>query len=129
MTRLLALAAASQGREICGLLFGSAEQIDAFQPAENIAADDARRFEIDPAVLIAAHRNERSGGAAMIGHYHSHPSGQPEPSAVDARSISGRGRLWLILGSGEARLFRECAGGPIHGAFEAIPLIFDAPRA
>lgn len=122
MAQLLALAAASPDREICGLLFGTETRIAGFLPAENVADDPAHRFEIDPAVLIAAHRRARSGGAAIIGHYHSHPAGPAMPSAADADAASADRRLWLIIGAGDARLYRERLGGPIRRMFDAVPL-------
>jgi desampylase len=33
------------------------------------------------------------------------------------------GRLWLIVPSGEARLWRETPGGAMHGAFEPVELL------
>lgn len=120
--RLLHVAAQSPVHEICGLLFGSPDRIESAASAANVAADPQRQFELDPAALLAAYRRERAGGPAVIGHYHSHPGGPARPSATDAASVSGTGRLWLILGRGEAALFREAAGGPLHGAFEPVAL-------
>lgn len=75
------------------------------QPATNVAANPARHFELDPATLFAAHKAARAGGPAILGHYHSHPSGRPEPSATDAASATPDGHLWLIIGGDEARLW------------------------
>jgi proteasome lid subunit RPN8/RPN11 len=110
--------------EVCGLLFGQDDLIDDVQPVANVAQDRACTFELDPAVLIAAHRAARSGGRGIIGHYHSHPGGDAMPSARDAADAS-IGALWLIVAKGEARLFEVCAAGPIHGVF--APREFD-PR-
>ncbi|RZM10829.1 MAG: hypothetical protein EOP68_05345, partial [Sphingomonas sp.] len=71
----------------------------------------ARSFEIDPVALFAAHRRARAGGQAVVGHYHSHPSGVPVPSARDAAQAMGDGALWLIIGGGEARLWRSVERG------------------
>ncbi|PZU07481.1 M67 family metallopeptidase [Sphingomonas sp.] len=110
LASLLGEAAASPEREICGLLFGSAERIDAAIATINVAPHSEDEFEIDPAALIAAHRAERAGGPRLIGHYHSHPSGSAHPSARDAAAAQP-GRLWLILGGGEAMLWRAGATG------------------
>ncbi|WP_034158626.1 Mov34/MPN/PAD-1 family protein [Sphingomonas sp. ERG5] len=118
LRRLLNAACASPDAEICGLLFGSSERIEAAEAAINVAPDPARLFEIDPAALFAAHRAARAGGARMIGHYHSHPSGTPVPSARDAEAAMGDGAYWLILTPNEARLWRSVA----IGAFEPVPL-------
>lgn len=118
LAELLESAARSPGREICGLLFGSPAQISGYQPATNVAADPARTFEIDPVQLLAAHRHARTAGPAVIGHYHSHPSGQAEPSATDAARADEPGALWLILTTNAAYgLFRADPNGPIHGRF------------
>lgn len=113
LARLLAEAAASPDREICGLLFDDGTA----QPATNVAPNPATTFEIDPAALFAAHRAQRSGGPRLIGPYHSHPSGQAVPSACDAAAAEP-GSLWLILAGGVARAWRAGAG-----SFEELPIV------
>ena len=102
--------AAADEREVCGLLLGTQERIEAVQPAANVAADPARHFELDPVVLIAAHRAARAGGARILGHYHSHPSGLAIPSTTDAACAIPDDSLWLIMGGGVARLWVARAG-------------------
>lgn len=102
--------AADDPNEVCGLLLGHGARIDALLPAANVAARPARHFELDPAVLIAAHRAARSGGKRIAGHYHSHPGGLPVPSATDAACAAPDGSFWLIVGGGEARLWIAAAG-------------------
>ncbi|HEY0269929.1 MAG TPA: M67 family metallopeptidase [Sphingomonas sp.] len=123
---LLDRAAASPGIEICGLLLGSTthgRRLIVSAPAvANVAPDPAQRFEIDPAGLLAAYKSQRTGGWRVLGHYHSHPNGRAEPSGQDAAASAAADRLWLILGRGEARLWRERAGGPVAGAFEPVRL-------
>jgi proteasome lid subunit RPN8/RPN11 len=99
-----AQARAAAPRECCGLLLGDAASgtVEALRPAANVAEDPVHRFEIDPAVLIAAHRAARTGGPAILGHYHSHPGGDPAPSETDAAQAEGRGEIWLIVGAGGA---------------------------
>ena len=109
--RLLAEAAASPNAEICGLLFGAAGSIEAAQACANVAADPARTFEIDPKALFAAHRRARGGARAVIGHYHSHPSGLPVPSPRDAAQAMGDGAIWIILGGDEARAWQSVEMG------------------
>lgn len=82
--------------EACGLLLGQGTHIDAFRPTANVATDPARHFEIDPAALIAAHKVERAGGKRLIGFFHSHPTGLPEPSATDRAQAARDGRVWAI---------------------------------
>jgi len=119
LARLLVEARATPTVEVCGLLFGTDGHIASAEPCINVAADPARTFEIDPIALFAAHRRARSGGPAVIGHYHSHPSGRPEPSATDAASAMGDWAAWLILAGEEALAWRTVR----VGAFEPLPLI------
>ena len=99
--------------ECCGLLLGAAGRIDRAIPAANVAADPHRRFEIDPRALIDAHRAARMGeGAQVVGYYHSHPAGVPEPSPCDRAEAAGDGAIWAIVGrDGEVRLWRDDSQG------------------
>ncbi|QUT04207.1 M67 family metallopeptidase [Sphingobium phenoxybenzoativorans] len=115
LDRIVALAGAEDA-EICGLLLGKGAECTGIVPAANVAQDPAVHFEIDPAVLIAAHRAARGGGSAVIGHYHSHPSGAAEPSATDAAAARPDGALWLIVAGGGCRLWRAGEEG-LHGRF------------
>jgi desampylase len=108
--------------EGCGLLFGEPCAIADAQAVANIAQDPLGRFEIDPVALFAALRAERAGGPALIGYWHSHPSGDPHPSATDAAMAAPDGKLWLIVAGTQARLWRACEGGTVHGRFEPVAL-------
>lgn len=123
--RLLVEAATAPTREICGLLFGADGRIEGAEATRNVSADPVHRFEVDPAALFAAIRGERAGGPRLLGHYHSHPSGLAAPSARDAAEAADAGRLWLILGGGEALLWRAVPDGPTQGAFEPVHLVVE----
>jgi desampylase len=97
--RLLAEARASPNAEVCGLLIG-ADHIEAIVPTINVATDPRRAFEIDPKALFDAVRTERTGGSKLLGYYHSHPEGPPQPSTYDQAQAAGDGRIWLIMGQG-----------------------------
>ena len=120
--QIFAHAASKPHEEVCGLLFGSDSRIDAAAPAANVAVDRHCRFELDPAVLLAAYRAERNGGPVVIGHYHSHPGGVAAPSAQDAEDADP-GLLWLIVAGREAALFKAVENGPIHGRFVRMEMI------
>ena len=107
---LSAQSVASPDSEICGLLLGTESWIAEARAASNVAADPGTAFEIDPQALIIALRAERAGGARVIGCYHSHPSGNAEPSERDAAAAEA-GRLWLILARDQARLWRATVDG------------------
>ena len=122
IAQILREAAASPAAEVCGLLFGSRGAIVAIRPCRNVAADPARRFELDPAALIAAHRAGRAGGPAIVGHYHSHPAGPPTPSPRDAAAAVADGSLWLIAAAGTVRGWRAVEHGAVEGRFDPVPL-------
>ena len=103
-------ATASPDAEICGLLLGRGAVVETVLPCVNVATDRRIAFEIDPAALIAAHRAARQNGPALIGHYHSHPTGHAVPSACDAAAAEP-GLYWIIVGDGEARCWLAADGG------------------
>lgn len=113
--------AAGRDMEICGLLLGAADRIDTHLPAANVAPDPRRHFEVDPAVLIAAHRAGRAGGPVVVGHYHSHPTGFASPSRTDAQAALADGALWLIIGGDGARLW-QAGGTGLWGRFTELAL-------
>ncbi len=107
-----AAAGAAQLNECCGLLIGRRDsaicRITRAVAAANVADDPARRFEVDPVVLLATHRLARDAGEAVIGPYHSHPGGAAEPSATDlarARDGAAAGDVWVIVGGGAMRAY------------------------
>jgi proteasome lid subunit RPN8/RPN11 len=123
---IAAQAKAAGEQECCGLLLGSPEQIDTILAAPNVAADSRTRFEIDPAVLLCAHKAARAGGPAVAGCYHSHPSGDPTPSAEDAAQAEPNGALWLICGlSGTITAWRAVPVGHIHDRFDPVEIATD----
>ncbi|MCP5432232.1 MAG: M67 family metallopeptidase [Alphaproteobacteria bacterium] len=95
-------ARAALPRECCGLLVGTAAGGEASAvravPSRNLADDPATRFEIDPALRLAAQREAREAGLLVLGHYHSHPAGPARPSARDLAGALEGGLVWLILG-------------------------------
>ena len=106
--------------EACGILFGDGA-VERASVAANVSDDPERRFEIDPAALIAALKAERGGGERVIGYWHSHPSGNATPSATDAAMAAADGKIWLIV-AGEA-VTAWCAGANgLHGRFERVEL-------
>ncbi|HEX8420287.1 MAG TPA: M67 family metallopeptidase [Sphingomonas sp.] len=122
VAHIRAAAAASPDDEVCGLLFGSAARVEAAKACRNVAAEPARRFELDPVALLGAHRAARAGGPAIVGHYHSHPSGSPIPSTCDADASAADGAIWLIVAGGELCGWRAVDKGAIHGCFDPVPL-------
>lgn len=112
---ILDAAAQAAPHEACGLLLGTGSHIASAVPTANVHPEPKRHFEIDPAALIAAHKAARIGGPQLIGYFHSHPNGLARPSATDAASASGDGRIWAIAAAGAVSLWRDAPSG-----FEAL---------
>jgi predicted GIY-YIG superfamily endonuclease/proteasome lid subunit RPN8/RPN11 len=108
---LRAHAAREHPNECCGLLLGEGGRITSIQPAANVHPAPKAHFEIDPAALIAAHREARNGGPQVIGYYHSHPSGPAAPSATDRALAAGDGLVWAIIAAGAISWWRDAPSG------------------
>lgn len=119
---LSGLAAENPGQEVCGLLLGTGNRIEEIVVADNVADDPARHFEIDPAMQIRWEKGARGGGRQILGYYHSHPNGLPQPSVEDAASAAGDGRIWLILTENGITAWRAIANGRLHGWFDELEL-------
>ena len=89
--------------ECCGLLVGRRGEILEAVPASNGASDPTRRYEISPVDYFAQIRRCRrineaqSERFAVVGAYHSHPRGGPEPSETDVAEAF-RDFLFVIVG-------------------------------
>jgi len=116
---LFLFAAAAHPHESCGLLLGQGTTIEAIVPADNVATDPARSFEIDPKALFAVQRRARGGGLPILGYFHSHPSGDCTFSARDLAGVSRAGEIWLLV----ARTSLTACRTVVHGdgfRFESI---------
>lgn len=120
--RIVADSAASSD-EICGLLLRHPDGRIEARGCANIHPQPATRFELDPGALLAAHRAARGGGPAVIGHYHSHPSGKSEPSAEDAAQAAADGAIWVIVAGSEVRAWRAVGDGAMHGRFDPVAIV------
>lgn len=111
---ITAAAAHAYPEECCGLLVGQrgddAIRITEVVASPNIAADRFRRFEVDPALRLTVMRRLRGTADEIVGHYHSHPDGPPEPSGHDAAMAFEAQLIWLVVA-----VARGVAGHP--GAF------------
>ncbi len=91
LDEVLAAARAALPRECCGLLIGRAGRVIRSAAIENVARSPTR-FEMDPLGQARAERAALDAGAEVVGVYHSHPIGDPAPSAADRDGI-----LWHDL--------------------------------
>lgn len=108
---LLRRADDDSNRETCGLVLGEVERVRGIIPCVNVSESPEISFEIDPASLVAAHREARNGALPPIGCYHSHPNGLGEPSRRDSESADPSLPLWLIIANGEVRAWILGEGG------------------
>jgi desampylase len=111
LQRLLDEAESAHPNEACGLLLGRNGRVKAIVACANVHPNPERRFEIDPQALIEAHRAARAGGPEVVGYYHSHPAGPPQPSATDRAQATGDGRVWAIVGEGRVEWWHDEPGG------------------
>lgn len=117
LAAMRAAAAAAHPREACGILLGEGARILEARLAANVHPSPETHFEIDPQALIDAHRAARAGGAAVVGYYHSHPTGPAAPSATDRACASGDGRIWAILAGDDLRFWQDAEPGFVALSF------------
>ncbi|MEE9434127.1 MAG: M67 family metallopeptidase [Sphingorhabdus sp.] len=104
--QLLAWAVQAHPVECCGLIFGDKSQIEEVELVVNISTNPRTSFEIEPAALLAAEKRDRAGERFLMGYFHSHPNGAPQPSDTDAAMASTDGRYWLIVARDDVTAWR-----------------------
>jgi len=116
--------------EACGLFSGAVCDGDFLVtdawPAPNLLADMAGRFELDPRHRLKVEKICRQSALKVIGHWHSHPSGKAEPSAIDANHAYEPDLVWLILATDGQSVSDIQAFAPPQspgGSFQPIDLI------
>jgi proteasome lid subunit RPN8/RPN11 len=128
------LAREASPREACGLLLGELDG-DLARVREHVRSVnlEARRgrFLVDPAAQLAAERRAEATGLRVLGAWHSHPGGAPEPSPADlagaaypllvvlacgAHGALAESGAWWCLPDGPRRLrVEESAPAPFRG--------------
>lgn len=103
-TVIAAHAAEDTTVEACGLLIGVADddvaRVMRVVSCPNVAdpPQRARRFQIDPRIVIEQNRALRGSPETLLGFYHSHPDGGAEPSPTDRFYIAlWPDTVWLIV--------------------------------
>ncbi len=119
LTTMLAVSRAAHPNEACGILLGEGARIAAAIETANVHPAPATHFEIDPQALLDAHRAARAGGPEVIGYFHSHPVGEPAPSATDRACAAGDGRVWAIIAGDRVQFWRD-GGSAGNGGFDAL---------
>ncbi len=116
--RIVKAAARAFPEECCGLIEGydtkDGWQAIAIHPTPNLADDKRQRFLIDPQVQFELLKRLRGKRRRIVGCFHSHPDGRPEPSTTDLAGAFEPGFLYII------------AGGSRELGFELGSFMFDA---
>lgn len=98
--QILAHARACLPEEACGLLAGriqgNVKTVERAYPCENTDHTNVH-FTIDPCDQLAAVKDARARGLAMIGNFHSHPQTPSRQSEEDKRLSYDYSASYLIL--------------------------------
>jgi len=94
---LIVRAAERPTEEVCGLIAGEGDVPRRLLPVTN-HLHRAEAFDMDPAELIAAMRDLREAGQALVAIYHSHPHGPAYPSATDIAANQYPEAVHVIIG-------------------------------
>lgn len=86
--------------EVCGVLAGEyggeESRATAVFPAENVAETPQVRYYMDPEEQLDITERIEDRGLDVVGFYHSHPAGPPEPSDTDAERATWPGYSYVI---------------------------------
>jgi len=96
LTALIGAARDAAPREACGLLVGRGRAVVRVVPARNVDPSPVR-YTVAPEDHFAALRAARRDGLEVIGAWHSHPAGTPEPSASDTAEATAD-LVYVIVG-------------------------------
>lgn len=91
--------AAGTPDEVCGILVGRRGPrsiVERCVAAQNIHPTPRNHFLLDPPTLLQTDAAARSGGAEIVGFYHSHPRGGSVPSRHD-RKNAWAGLITVII--------------------------------
>ena len=111
--------------EACGLLIGWGDDtVTNIVHSPNVAEHPAKNFEIDPALIIQHQKESRLGHDQILGHYHSHPDGQAQPSVHDQAKNHDTDLMWVIVQvtGGVALSMNAFATDDTTGQLASIPL-------
>lgn len=97
MNRMIEHALSSAPRECCGVLGGKGAMVTSVHPVPNDHESPGNRFNANPDGLFAAVKKMRLANEDMIGIFHSHPGGPPEPSAIDRSGNHYPGIFYFII--------------------------------
>jgi proteasome lid subunit RPN8/RPN11 len=96
--------------ECCGLLVGRGRQVLFAVRMQNMA-NTPQRYRVDDRAHIALRKSLRAFRPPLdiVGVYHSHPDGRPEPSRTDLAEAHYAEWVYVIVARGRLRAFRIAA--------------------
>lgn len=97
VNHILTQAQQSPESEICGLIGGHDQNARHYYPIDNAAADQSRRFQMNPKEQIDAMRQMRDNNEELIAIYHSHPHAPALPSVTDLNEAEYPEAAYLII--------------------------------
>ena len=95
--KLLTLAQQAPETEICGLISQQTGRQYRVYPVDNIAADKACVFEMDPQQQINAFKQIRDNQETLFAIFHSHPDSAAIPSTRDLNDAAYDDVLNIII--------------------------------
>ncbi len=99
--RIVEADGSSGAHECCGLLIGSVDsegvvRVVDWTFASNVARHPTDSFLVEADHLMRAERQAREANLALVGAWHTHPSGSTEPSAQDRRGLPEGWLGWVL---------------------------------
>lgn len=109
--------------EICGIMAGefsrSRSTVSAIFPTRNVSSNPTNSFQIDPAEQLSVFETIEANGLDIVGFYHSHPHGSPDPSDRDRRDAAWPHYSYLIIGTNDPPRIRSWRWNESTGDFES----------
>lgn len=111
-TRILEADGTSGAHESCGLLIGSIDSEGVVRVVDWTFSGNAARHPKDSFLVGAAHlmradRQAQEAQQTLVGVWHTHPSGNPEPSLRDRQSLPEGWLGWVITLSAQGLHIRS----------------------
>lgn len=109
--------------ECCGILVGKGAVIERAEPMRSIMpSPDA--YVMDPLQQIEVFARMREQGESLLGIYHSHPGGPPEPSGADVQMAFHPEAAYIIVSLDKDAMTKMRAYRLTDGGFKEVPLTF-----
>jgi proteasome lid subunit RPN8/RPN11 len=97
VTQLIHQAQLTPDVEICGFISARNDIPQHCYPVKNIAETPETRFLMDPEQQVASMSKIRDEGEDVFAIYHSHPTADPVPSAMDIEQSNYSDAYYLII--------------------------------